>query len=657
MGIKHPESVNLIVQLLGRHVITETVVEQKRRHTRKLEKPLLDADQVRRILSPERKNQIIWRGNARPMMLRTAPYYEYLPSWYHDPDKRYREKLRHRIWRPWFRKTFKPPFTIPAEAPPEPPKPPATPPGGPSAGEAPPGPAPGKPPASPEPENGEKPPSAPEAPESPKLPPKVRDGEQSWSEYLAEEREEADPPRPEPVALTEKGSGAIEQLRALVGLGGVKNRVEELTHLVRLQQRRRRFGMKDLSLSHHLVFTGNPGTGKTTVARIVGQIYKDLGVLKSGHVVEVGRSDLVAGYVGQTAPKTGKVIEGALDGVLFIDEAYSLTLGKGNQDFGYEAVEKLLTEMENNRHRLAVIVAGYPKEMDEFIGSNPGLKSRFKNVIEFADYEASELAEIFEFMCSEVDCRLSREAKQELLPRMEAVKAEAKADFGNARVVRNLVEECITRQAIRLATRKRLTRTDVTMIEAEDLPGDAVEQPPGDPSPSAPARGREEREENSTETTPEKASEKQRPRERPRKSFKEMSEADVVARLSQPVPGYPPPSGDLVEAFHAWFDRQDPGTPPADFLFSPDASAAFSQTGKDGKAEESSARGGRSPIIRKVGDGSNRGRMEDGDQSEDGAFDVNSLMKRIGLSKKEPIVRPKIEITKKKARDADGNDE
>src|SRR6266567_4793343 len=199
----------------------------------------------------------------------------------------------------------------------------------------------------------------------------------------------------EPVSLT----SVMGELNDLIGLESVKARVTELTNFVRIQQLRKGQGLKALQISLHTVFTGNPGTGKTTVARLMGKIYRALGVLKKGHLVECDRAALVAEYVGQTAPKTNAVIDSALDGILYIDEAYSLA--KGARDYGQEAIETLLKRMEDNRERLIVIVAGYTGEMSTFIGSNPGLQSRFTTFLEFPDYTPTQLSEIFASMARE----------------------------------------------------------------------------------------------------------------------------------------------------------------------------------------------------------------------------------------------------------------
>lgn len=484
MGIKHPATVKLLVEQLGTHVVTEERVENGKKKTVKLEKPLLDGDQLRRILSPDRKNQIIWRGNKRPMLLKIAPYFSYLPSWYYAPDIRYKESLRRRIWRPWFRRKSggKPPYY--------PPPPPA---GGDGA----------QPAAPTEPQGldlskltriDKKPASEPK-PVLNQFSLNPWDGKKPWSDYLTEQREKADPPlpeaepdpEPEPELLQPRGSSAIAELNSLIGLKEVKEKIQDLADLMRVQKMRRRHGMKQLTMSHHLVFTGNPGTGKTTVARIVGRIYKELGVLEKGHVVEVGRSDLIAEYIGQTAPKVREVVKQSLDGVLFIDEAYALTPPNSGRDSGHEAVATLLTEMENNRDRLAVIVAGYSKEMKHFINSNPGLEARFGTVIEFADYDVEELSQIFEKLSGDYDCRLSLEAKIELRERMEAVKKAAGSGFGNGREVRNLFEQTLTKQARRLRG-KNLSKADITMIEVEDLPG----QPSSPAAASKRARPKDE---------------------------------------------------------------------------------------------------------------------------------------------------------------------
>jgi adenylate kinase family enzyme len=304
------------------------------------------------------------------------------------------------------------------------------------------------------------------------------DGHQPWTSYLATMRSELDAPG------TGGGAGpnesAMEELNGLIGLGAAKEQVSTLVALMKMRERRRALGKKDVVQSHHVAFTGNPGTGKTTVARIIGRIYRELGVLRSGHVVEVSRGDLVGAHIGETEEKTGKVIKKALDGVLFIDEAYALAPEDPGKDYGPVAIAEILKAMEDHRDRLAVIVAGYPKEMERFISSNPGLKSRFKTVIAFPDYEAGDLAAIFEKMCADAECRLSFEARRGLQERMEALKAGAGPGFGNGREVRNLFETCLEAQARRLANRDDPTEADITMIEVEDLP-EISGAPPTDP--------------------------------------------------------------------------------------------------------------------------------------------------------------------------------
>jgi stage V sporulation protein K len=243
--------------------------------------------------------------------------------------------------------------------------------------------------------------------------------------------------------------------------------VRKTVNLVSLGRERERKGMPHLDLTHHLVFTGNPGTGKTTVARIVGRIYKDIGLLKSGHMVEVDRGDLVAEYIGQTAPKTKEVIGQAMDGVLFIDEAYSLAPEGIGKDFGAEAISTLLKAMEDYRDRMVVIVAGYKDEMGHFIDSNPGLKSRFKTFIDFEDYDAADLFRILTQMGAAAGIRFSSDAAIAASWLMESLET-GKKGFGNGRTVRNIFEECLARQAERLTA--KAGKVDVTVFEQDDIP-------------------------------------------------------------------------------------------------------------------------------------------------------------------------------------------
>lgn len=261
---------------------------------------------------------------------------------------------------------------------------------------------------------------------------------------------------------------SFEELNHLIGLNGVKAEMQTLTNFVKMSQQRESLGMKTPNISYHCVFTGNPGTGKTTVARILAGVYRELGVLKKGHLVETDRSGLVAEYVGQTAVKTNKIIDSALDGVLFIDEAYSLTQG-GNEDYGSEAIATLLKRMEDDRDRLVVVLAGYTDEIETFINSNPGLRSRFNRYIHFEDYTAEELFEIFCLQVKKNEYSLSDEAIQYLKERLNTVASNKPKDFGNARYVRNLFEKTIEKQANRLATKKELTKQDLLLITKADI--------------------------------------------------------------------------------------------------------------------------------------------------------------------------------------------
>lgn len=242
----------------------------------------------------------------------------------------------------------------------------------------------------------------------------------------------------------------IKELNDLTGLTDVKKELNSLIHLVKVSNLRREKGMKTPSISKHMVFTGNPGTGKTTVARLLGNIFHKLGVLSKGQLVEVDRSGLVAAYMGQTAIKTEQVITKAMGGVLFIDEAYSLSSGKGEGDFGQEAIDTLLKIMEDNRDDLIVIVAGYPIPMSEFLQSNPGLKSRFNKFINFDDYSESELLSIFKGMCDKNDYVYSEKTEKALIHKIKNLINQNSESFANARTMRNMLEYTILQQADRI---------------------------------------------------------------------------------------------------------------------------------------------------------------------------------------------------------------
>ena len=274
---------------------------------------------------------------------------------------------------------------------------------------------------------------------------------------------------------------ALAQLDRLIGLANIKHEVRTLTNFLKVQKQREDAGLPSTKLSLHMVFNGNPGTGKTTVARIVGKVFSAMGVLQKGHLIETDRSGLVAEYAGQTGPKTNKKIDEALDGVLFIDEAYTLISAEGEDPFGHEAVQTLLKRMEDDRKQLVVILAGYPREMDALLKSNPGLSSRFSRHLEFIDYTPLELSKIFGLMCTKNHYELTALARAKVILGLDHLYQRRGRHFGNGRTSRNTFEHAIRRMANRIAEIPDLSVEQLTTIEAEDIefkkvPDDIFEQ-------------------------------------------------------------------------------------------------------------------------------------------------------------------------------------
>ena len=275
------------------------------------------------------------------------------------------------------------------------------------------------------------------------------------------------PPAAEKIPPREDMETLKAELAGYIGLAAVKAEVENLINMATVYRMRKEHGLPTADLSLHMVFSGNPGTGKTMIARFMARVYHSLGILSKGQLVEVDRSGLVAGYVGQTAIKTAKVLERAKGGVLFIDEAYTLTSKEGN-DFGYEAVDTVLKAMEDNRDDLVVIVAGYIDRMETFIDSNPGLQSRFNKYLHFADYTGEEMADIFLMQC-EKNCYKPDEDAMDAMREYLHMAAEAAGEFGNARGVRNVFEKVLSAQANRLASMQEITREELMRITKADV--------------------------------------------------------------------------------------------------------------------------------------------------------------------------------------------
>jgi len=301
----------------------------------------------------------------------------------------------------------------------------------------------------------------------PKVPAKAPEGDKKTAAAAADGgatggKQEEELPPPEDI------KDLRAELDSYIGLTEIKREVSNLINMATVFKRRQQAELPTTDFSLHMVFTGNPGTGKTMIARLMARIYRSLGILSKGQLVEVDRSGLVAGYVGQTAIKTQQQIQKALGGVLFIDEAYALN-GRSENDFGQEAIDTVLKAMEDHRDDLVVIVAGYDALMERFIHSNPGLESRFNRYLHFDDYTTDEMVDIFRLQCKKGSYLLAEGAEEEVRAFIDEENDAGGITFGNARGVRNLFERILTEQANRLAAMEEFTKDDLMTIRQEDV--------------------------------------------------------------------------------------------------------------------------------------------------------------------------------------------